>query len=70
ALVLLFGIIIPFLNLILPGTGDSYREFLLSRTLIADISLIFTLWGLGWIAGTGFNIVRYNRKMRAAQSEE
>ena len=67
ALVLLFGIIIPLLNLILPGTGDSYRDFLLSGTLIADISLILTLWGLGWIAGTLFNIIRFNRKARSSE---
>ncbi|MEM9777294.1 MAG: hypothetical protein AAF902_22140 [Chloroflexota bacterium] len=70
ALFLLFGVIIPLLNLVSPGTGDNYRNFLLGRTLISDMSLIFTLWGLGWIIGTVFNVIRYNRKMRAAEEQE
>ncbi len=61
ALVALFGLIIPFLNLVANGTGDSLREYLLSRTIVADFSLIFVLWGLGWLIGTTYNIVRLRR---------
>lgn len=58
ALVALFGLIIPFLNLVADGTGNSLQDYLLSRTIVADFSLIFVLWGLGWLIGTIYNIAR------------
>lgn len=61
ALVALFGLIIPFLNLVANGTGNSLRDYLLSRTIVADFSLIFVLWGLGWLIGTTYNIVQLRR---------
>ena len=64
AIIALFFIVIPVLNVLSPGTGTSYQSFLFSRTLIADISLIFTLWGLGWLIGTIFNMVRLGRKQK------
>ena len=64
AIIALFFIVIPVLNFLAPGTGSSYQQFLFSRTLVADISLIFTLWGLGWLIGTIFNMVRLGRKYR------
>ena len=62
ALIALFGLIIPFLNLVANGTGDSVRNYLLSRTLVADFSLIFVLWGLGWLIGTIFNLFKLRRR--------
>lgn len=62
AILALFFIVIPVLNFLSPGTGTSYQSFLFSRTLIGDISLIFTLWGLGWFIGTTFNMARLGRK--------
>ncbi|MFK7805885.1 MAG: hypothetical protein AB8G95_29915 [Anaerolineae bacterium] len=61
ALITLFGLIVPFLNLVANGTGDSLRSYLLSRTIVADFSFIFVLWGLGWLIGTIFNLVRLRR---------
>lgn len=63
ALVALFGLIIPFLNLISNGAGDSFRNYLLSRTIVADFSLIFVLWGLGWLIGTIFNLIKLRRNL-------
>ncbi len=62
AIIALFFVVIPILNVLSPGTGSSYQSFLFSRTLVADISLIFTLWGLGWLIGTIFNMVRLGRR--------
>ena len=70
AILTLFFVVIPVLDFLSPGTGTSYQGFLLSRTLIADISLIFTLWGLGWLIGTIFNLVRLNRKLRQDSDQE
>lgn len=63
ALIALFGLIIPFLNLVANGTGDNLRNYLLSRTLVADFSLIFVLWGLGWLIGTIFNLIKLRRNL-------
>lgn len=68
AIIALFFIVIPILNFLSPGTGTSYQDFLFSRTLIADISLIFTLWGLGWLIGTIFNMVRLSRKLKKSSN--
>ena len=63
ALIALFGLIIPFLNLVSSGTGDNLQNYLLSRTIVADFSLIFVLWGLGWLIGTIFNLIKLRRSM-------
>ncbi|MFT5193956.1 MAG: hypothetical protein ACI9EW_000201 [Cellvibrionaceae bacterium] len=58
ALATLFGLLIPFLNLVSNGTGDSLKSYLLGRTVVADFSLIFVLWGLGWLIGTIYNLIK------------
>lgn len=62
ALIALFFIVIPFLNLLSSGMGDAFRAYLFSRTLVADFSFIFVLWGLGWLIGTIINLFSLRRK--------
>ncbi len=62
ALAALFFIVFPFLNLLSSGMGDTFRAYLFSRTLVADFSFIFILWGLGWIIGTVINVFKLRRK--------